>query len=214
MKKKRIIIALIVFVCALTVLIFTFDNLKQTLNGFTSADGGSQIIAQTKDIQITQEQFEFYKSAAEAADSLNTPVQSPSDEELIHNLFISELTALEAGKQGITVSDTEVNEQIEFQRTSFENHKPVTEEEKLVYELMENRIRNTGLSEDEFWNHDLVMEEYKKSLLSAKLMKHLAANEEIADAGEFTDYKEQLLKNVQDEIQYNQELLDELREDI
>lgn len=64
----------------------------------------------------------------------------------------------------------------------------------LIREIMHQRINLTGLSEEEFWDSDLVFEEYEKALYIDKLYNKLIAEKTINDIQGFEEYQNNLLE--------------------
>lgn len=152
-------------------------------------DGG--YVAEGPGFNITKERFLLYKQNHEIQiDLLQT--KRMSDNEIIDELIKKELTILDAKKRGVTVSDDEIDEMIQFQRASLNDGRGDSYE--LIKELMLNRIRITGMSDDEFWSSELVWNEYRDSIYVGKLSTLLMSEGEVAGMVGFDDYQEKLLE--------------------
>lgn len=187
----------------------SFDEMKVTIDKIGAVQ--NQNLASFDTLKVDVEDFVFYKANAQlVAELKNTEV--PSDQSLIDNMLKDKLTAYEAIQQGITVSDEEVQKEIDFQRDVFENQMDLSSPEvQDVYDMMKNRIRITGLSEEEFWKADFVKQGYKEALLEGKLMNSLRGDDRTFETIEdFQKYKEELLTKYKDKISLNLDLLNNI----
>ncbi|NMO98062.1 hypothetical protein [Paenibacillus lemnae] len=211
MKKRYLLIPAAV-VCVLTVtisLVYASSINSNTALGSPTDQihaEPNQYIASFDTVKIDTADFLFYKTNAQRAAELNN-AEMPSDQHLINNMLKDKITAYEAVQQGITVSDEEVQQEIDFQRDVFENQMEQTSPEaQEVYDMMKNRIRITGLSEEEFWDADFVKQVYKEALLEGKLMNALRGDDKSFETIEdFQKYKEELLSKYKDKISFNLE---------
>lgn len=187
----------------------SFDEMKVTFDKIGAVQ--NQNLASFDTLKVDVEDFVFYKANAQLVAKLkNTEV--PSDQFLIDNMLKDKLTAYEAMQQGITVSDEEVQKEIDFQRDVFENQMDLSSPEvQDVYDMMKNRIRITGLSEEEFWKADFVKQGYKEAILEGKLMNSLRGDDRTLETIEdFQKYKEELLTKYKDKISLNLDLLNNI----
>ncbi|MCM3130371.1 SurA N-terminal domain-containing protein [Paenibacillus provencensis] len=187
----------------------SFDEMKVTIDKIGAVQ--NQNLASFDTLKVDVEDFVFYKANAQlVAELKNTEV--PSDQSLIDNMLKDKLTAYEAIQQGITVSDEEVQKEIDFQRDVFENQMDLSSPEvQDVYDMMKNRIRIIGLSEEEFWKADFVKQGYKEALLEGKLMNSLRGDDRTFETIEdFQKYKEELLTKYKDKISLNLDLLNNI----
>lgn len=184
----------------------SFDEMKIKIDKTSAVQ--NQYLASYDTLKIDIKDFVFYKENAQLVAKLkNTEV--PNDQFLLDNMLKDKLTAYEAIQQGITVSDEEVQREIDFQRDVFENQLDVSSPEvQDVYDMMKNRIRITGLSEEEFWNADFVKQGYKEALLEGKLMNSLRGDDRSFETiQDFQKYKDELLTKYKDKIRLNLDLL-------
>lgn len=68
----------------------------------------------------------------------------------------------------------------------------------LIREIMNQRIKLTGLSEEEFWDSDLVFKEYEKTLYIDKLYNKLISEKVIDDIRGFEEFQNKLLEEYKD----------------
>lgn len=221
-RKVTLITSVILFIMIMTVSIVSanldttkslisksFDELKIKLEQINNAQSltitPETTVAEitNSDIAINKEEFVFYKHNVDLTNTLSNNSASLSNEQLIDNLLINELTAQEALKQGVTVSEAELDEAIKYQRDAYNNFTPTNKDQEIVMELMKNRIRITGLTEEEFWNSDFVRESYRKSILGGKLMYELLSKGTLTDISDFQNYQRELLDEVREKIIYN-----------
>lgn len=163
---------------------------------------GNSVVAEINGASIDKEQFTFYKSNLELTYSLQDKGPIPNDKELVNNLLAEKLVVQQAINQGITVSDEEVKKAIDYQRNIYETFEPADKDQALALELMKNRIRISGLTDDEFWNSDFVKEGYKESILGGKLMMKLISDGTVKDPEGFNAYKQELLTKVYNKVSY------------
>jgi len=147
-----------------------FDSLKAKLDQSKNDKAIPSAAAEIDGITIDQDRFLFYKANIELTYALNGNKPVPNDDELLSNLIQEDRIVQKAIQRGIIVSDQELQEAIDYQRELYDNYDPLDKDQELVHELMSNRIRITGLSDDDFWASDLVKDGYKKAILKSKLM--------------------------------------------
>jgi len=152
---------------------------------------------------IEKERFEFYKANVIMANELQHQGQVPSDRELLDVLIKNELAIQDAKKKGITVTSEEVEDVIQFQRTTLESPNYEGDNKELVQNLMENRIKATGLTKDEFWASQETKKYYEKALYVSNLYKYLTRETEIGTLEQFEIYKDELLSNAQALLKIN-----------
>lgn len=186
-----------------------FDDLKLKLDkleqdgtgGRDHADAVAEI--RNEGISIGQEQFLFYKQNLELVHTLSGIGSPPDEKQMIENLLLDELTAREALKLGITVTEEELDQLVEFQKEAYHQAEPADEKGKLALTLMKNRIRITGLTEEQFWNSDTVRKGYEKALLGSKLLSQLQSQEMVTSREQFESYQQQLLDQVRHQVVYH-----------
>lgn len=152
-----------------------FDSLKAKLDQSKNDKTNSSVVAEIDGITIDKERFLFYKANIELTYALNGNKQVPDDNELLNNLIQEDRIVQKAIQRGITVSDQELQEAIDDQRELYENYEPLDKDQELIHELMSNRIRITGLSDNEFWASELVKDGYRKAILKSKLTSETGA---------------------------------------
>jgi len=183
----------------------SFDSLKDKLDQLNSERNDSSWVAKVNGIEIDNKRFIFYKSNIELTYSLNKNNEVvPNDIELVNNLLVDDLAIQEAINQGITVSDEEIQKEIDYQRSMVDSLNPSNIKEEQFLELIKNRIRITGLSDDEFWQSDFIKDLYRKSILGGKFMLESISNGTVKDPEEFYAYKKELFEKMKTQITYNQ----------
>lgn len=138
------------------------------------------ILVAGEGIQIPTERLHTYKSNAELAASINQqPDAIRSDEAIIDRLIAVELTANYARDEGITVSDSEIDEMVQVQKMALSQAK----KDDPIKAVMENTIAAAGLAEDDFWSSAETRSRYETAILISKLGQKLAGDaieEEVA----------------------------------
>jgi hypothetical protein len=172
-----------------------FDNIKVKLDQQQTISSQSVVVplVQANDFQISPKQFTFYKSNLELLNKLQGK-SNASDNELINEMVKQELAVQYAKKAGLTVSEDEISQGIEKEKSSLNDPTLNDNNSLTVKELMKNRIRITGLTEDQFWNSIDTREEYKKAFLLAKLANQLIAQNKVRTMQDFSAFKDDLLQ--------------------
>lgn len=159
-------------------------------------------------IEITRDRFVFYKKSSELLSSLENNNNSllkqaaQSDDDIINELIKSDLTVQNAKNLGLEATDQEINNAITAEKAAL-NDPDLDPDNYLVKELMSNRIRITGLTEDEFWNSEETRYGYEKAILLGKLFDQLVKEGKINDISEFNEYQNQLLEASKDKLEIN-----------
>ncbi|WP_440115284.1 SurA N-terminal domain-containing protein [Paenibacillus sp. QZ-Y1] len=158
-------------------------------------------------IEITRDKFIFYKKSSELISSLqnnNNLVKqaSQSDEDIINELIKSELTVQNAKNLGLEATAQEIDDVITAEKAAL-NDPDLDPDNYLVKELMSNRIRITGLTEEEFWNSEETRYGYEKAILLGKLFDQLVKEGTINDITDFNEYQTGLLNASQDKLEIN-----------
>lgn len=158
-------------------------------------------------IEITRDRFIFYKKSSELINSIqnnnNLMKQVPqSDDDIINELIKSELTVKNAKNLGLEATVQEIDDVIAAEEAAL-NDPDLDPDNYLVKELMENRIRITGLTEDDFWNSEETRHGYEKAILLGKLFDQLVKEGTVSDIAEFNEYQTALLNSSQDKLEIN-----------
>ncbi|RIX51211.1 hypothetical protein D3P08_17190 [Paenibacillus nanensis] len=165
-------------------------------------DRVSGYVAEGPDIKITQERFLFYKANLELQNELHPATSSlMTDGEMLDVLIKKELAVLDAIKRGIAVTESEIEEAIRYQRDTLEH--ATGEDGEFVQDLMKNRIRMTGMSEDQFWTSELIKDEYRKSIYLGKIFTALKSEGQIHDMKGFAKYEDDLLQSQRETLVIN-----------
>lgn len=183
-----------------------FDNIKANLEKLKPNEAA--LLVEGDDIQISVKRFIFYKSSLELINSLQSEEEKKlhlSDNEIIDVLVAEDLAVQYAKGLGLTASEQEIEDVIELERKNLkQNNDP---DNDLVREFMANRIRITGLTEDEFWKSDEAKKNYEKSILLGKLVTKLIEDGTIKDMNEFNIFKKELLESKKKRLQINWSVL-------
>ncbi|MBP2002393.1 hypothetical protein J2Z69_003466 [Paenibacillus shirakamiensis] len=175
---------------------------KEKLNSNLRANSP---LVEGEGIRITTDTFIFYKKSSELVSGLQNNVvkQRPqSDDDIIKELIKSELTALHAKKLGLKATSQEINGVITSERAALHDSN-LDPDHDLVKELMSNRIRITGLTEDKFWNSEDTRVGYEKAILIGKLYDRLLKKGTIKDVADFDKYQTGLLNDSQGKLKIN-----------
>lgn len=165
-----------------------------------------QILVHGGGIEIPLERFVFYRENVDLISQLGPYAQPKlSDEAILDNMIKDELAVQYAKALGLNVSPQEVDDVVQLQRSLLEQ----TDDQNgyVIKELMANRIKITGLTEDQFWNSSEVREMYEKALLRSKLANKLVEEGTIKDVMDFTRFKENLYAEKKGDLHINYSLL-------
>lgn len=121
---------------------------------------------------------------------------------LLMNFIKSELTVQNAKNLGLEATAQEITDVIAVEKAAL-NDPNLDPENYLVKELMSNRIRITGLTEDEFWNSEETRYGYEKAILIGKLYDQLVKEGTLNNIAEFNEYQTGLLNASQDKLEIN-----------
>lgn len=195
--KNKIImvtcICLFVFAIGITVYASQANNtffVGQQIKELKNNDNAS-VIAKVGDYNITKGYFDRYKALNSVGNSM------PPDSALLDKLIENEVIKEQALKEGISVSDEEVNNAIEQQKQAFANDSKSSE-------FLKNYIQGLGISEDQYWENmkpgiknALIRGKYlnKNMELFKKDNPDINANEFTAKFNEFYKNKINDLKN-------------------
>jgi len=204
-KKPALLLSVAIFALFSSAVIFAYDDRTKeilqaafeqiSMDTETSqqlvAVNGEPNIAELGDIKITQERFIFYKANLDLMREINKDAKIPeyTDEELIENLVKKDLMVNYAKSIGITIDSYEIDQVIEYEKSMLDN---LTDNE-MIKVLMENRIKITGMTEEEFWRSDIPRNEYEKAFYTNKLMARLLENKVIEDISGLANFENELL---------------------
>ncbi|MCP1306109.1 hypothetical protein [Paenibacillus tyrfis] len=191
----------------------SFDDLKAKLEQEKNSKNlaSTTPLVQGEDFQISRQDFIFYKSNMDMINKLQNNKIAPSsisDDALIDEMVLKELTVNHAKKLGLQVSPQEVDAVIQQERTLLNDPSITGENNETVREIMKHRIRITGLSEDEFWKSKETKKEYEKALLTGKLFDKLVAEGKIEkDGASFGVFQKSLLESSKGKVTVNKNAL-------
>lgn len=169
----------------------TFDAIQKE----TASLSFNETVASVQDINVTYERFLFYKYNIEMFHALSNTEFSASDEELLNELLKKDLTIREAKNEGIAVAKEEVEQEIKFQQQVLENPEYTADNKELIQKIMKKRIEITGLTNEQFWESDMVYKQYEDALYLGKFYTYLLNKGEIQTMEQFTKYQDQLLES-------------------
>lgn len=216
-KPRFLIISFIVLLVAISSSIYAFatnkyvvsdEQKKMIENAFgelkdqnSSMDKSNYIISEG-DIEISKSEFDFYKVNIKLMNQLNATLDNssdktdslPSDQELIDEMLKKRISVQHAKEIGITIKEGEVKEVINREKGMLNSEEVDAQNQAIIREIMDQRIKLTGLSEEEFWDSDLVFKEYEKTLYIDKLYNKLIGEKVINDIQGFEEFQNNLLK--------------------
>lgn len=212
MKKKNVFMlagALSLIVVVFSSLVYANEDstVKQFISNFfyhvkheidIREDG---IVAKLNDIEITEERYIFYKRNVEMIQKIEGTNDKIDDIELINEMIGKDLTVQYAENMGITADPDEVDKVVEFQRNLLNDPSVTGPNNELVKEIMKNRIRITGLSEDEFWKSDEIRDQYRESVIISHLFDQLSQNGEVQDMNDFSEFQDNLIDQKKEQIE-------------
>lgn len=186
MKSKKWFILTGILV-AVVMLIMVINVLKQ--------DKSMTPLVQTKDYAITAKEFKFYKANVELLAELNQTASVSDDKTLLNDMIKLEETIQHAKELGIAASVDEVNTVIQNERNALSDPSVDGLDNQIVKEIMKNRIRITGLTDEDFWNSAEVRTQYEKAIIQGKLYERLVSEGEIKDMQGFNEMQDKWLQN-------------------
>lgn len=175
-----------------------FDELKDQNNSMSK----SNFAISEGDIEISKSEFDFYKVNIKLINQLNATLDNssykiaslPTDQDLIDEMLKKRISVQHAKETGITVTEGEVKEVINREENMLNSEDVDAQNQAIIREIMDQRIKLTGLSEEEFWDSDLVFKEYENTLFIDKLYNKLIGEKVINDIQGFEDFQNNLLK--------------------
>lgn len=194
-----------------------FDSL-QTQN-VTNSLIAEKPLVDSKNFKIYSSDFNFYKKNVDLLQELNNISNTQgvtanvsndtylTDTILIKQLIKEKLAIEYAKKIKIFVTDQELNNIIEKEKKALYDVNVEGQNKELVQELMSNRIRITGLTEEEFWKSEKTKQQYSDSIYLSKLYNTLYQKGEIKDTEDFDKFQDNLLNKNINEYKINQNLL-------
>lgn len=199
-RKRLFIISFIVLLLAVSSSLYASATDKDT-----GATEQKRLITMAGDIEISESEFEFYKANIKLINQLNKAEGNfsfqtgiPSDQELVDEMLKKRLSVQYARNSGITVDEDEIIEVVNREKSILNSSNLDIENQALIQEIMKQRIKLTGLSEEDFWKSDFVHKEYESVLYIDKLFKDLMEKEEISNIQDFEKLQIHLLEQYKD----------------
>ncbi|MBJ6359875.1 hypothetical protein ACFOQM_00870 [Paenibacillus sp. GCM10012307] len=181
-----------------------FDQLKVRLDELERQSPKPPPLVQGKGIEIERKEFLFYKFNVHLTNSLREePLDIPDGAELLDQMVKKRLYVQQAIERGITVPDTEVDDFISVQQDMLGSYEPDNKEDQLLAEVLRNRIRITGLSDEEFWQSDAIRQEYRAVFLAGKHSDAIVSDGTVQDRSGIDAYIDDLFKKLQRKLTYN-----------
>ncbi|MBU5674693.1 hypothetical protein [Paenibacillus brevis] len=216
-RKRLIIISFIVLLVAVSSSLYAsatdkelvtneqkqlIENAFGELKDQNSTMSKSNFIILGGDIEISKSEFYFYKVNIKLINQLNATLDStsytiaslPTDQELIDEMLKKRISVQHSKEIGITVTEGEVKEVINREESMLNSEEVDAQNQAIIREIMDQRIKLTGLSEEEFWDSDLVFKEYENTLYIDKLYNKLIGEKVIGDIQGFEEFQNNLLK--------------------
>lgn len=211
--NKKFFIPLVGIIALAPVIFFTafFAQDPEMSEKQVAAENEHQaLLVEGKDISISVEKFLLYKSNIEEINQLtNQPV--PSDDDLLKELIKEQLVNHYAKELGIVATQDEIMKAINEQREMYENPESYmgenAENNKLVKSLMENRIRASGLTNEEYWESDMVKSRYEEAILKSKLYEQLSKENVVNSLDDFERIQNQLFTEHEPNLKINKQLI-------
>lgn len=172
----------------------TFDSI-QTIQNKIRNEGLPPWMMEAEEVRISLAEYVFTLKTKELIYALNQLTVKPSGEEVLRHMITEALTVHHAKQIGITVTPEEVKGMIDMQRRAMKGTGPKTSAEQLTLYIMEQRIRITGLSEEEFWNSEELYSAYEAAIFMNKLMGHILADEDLKGTESYEALQAELYKH-------------------
>lgn len=167
---------------------------QQQANIEKSLIDNNEIVATVNGYEVTKKTFESYKC-------IINQNHNYSDKELLDKIIKEKVVYVEAKNEGYTVSDAEINTEIELVKKLLKE-----DENKDQYNYIKEYIEGLGITEDQYWS-DIITPLYRETFVANKLIDSLRSEyikeKNITDFAEmeteFSDYlnnyKEDLISN-------------------
>jgi hypothetical protein len=187
----------------------TFDSVKELQDHIRIRSGSSWVI-EDEDVKISLSDYVFAKKNRELIYVLNQVKEVPSDAVLLQDMVTTQLMVNYAKQSGVVVTPEEVREAIDFQKTALDEADPNNEQHQLIRYIMENRIRISGKTEEDFWNSDELYEAYQTSLYDSKFIQSILSDESMRGMDSYYELQERLFNDYQKKHPIQVPDLDEL----
>ncbi|MGG4340163.1 hypothetical protein [Paenibacillus lautus] len=187
----------------------TFDSVKELQDHIRIRSGSSWVI-EDEDVKISLSDYVFAKKNRELIYVLNQVKEMPSDAALLQDMVTTQLMVNYAKQSGVVVTPEEVREAIDFQKAALHKADPNDESHRLIRYIMENRIRISGKTEEEFWSSDEVYQGYQTSLYNSKLIQSILSDESMKGMDSYDELQERLFNDFQKKHPIQVPDLDEL----
>jgi hypothetical protein len=174
----------------------TFDSVKELQDKLQNYSGSTWAL-ENGDVKISLGEYVFAKKNRELIYVLNQLKKLPSDAALLQDMVTTQLMVNYAKQSGIDVAPEEVRDAIDYQRAALHEADPNEENHQLIRYIMENRIRITGWTEEEFWNSDEVYQGYETSLYNSKLIEKILSDESMKGMDSYYELQERLFNDYQ-----------------
>ncbi|MBP1996975.1 SurA N-terminal domain-containing protein [Paenibacillus eucommiae] len=180
MKKTKIIsIILVLFLFVSVSVIYAGNNSNGKIKNFfdeiinktdISKTDGEFIVAEIpdKNIHITRNQFVNLKANLEFMEKTSESDFNLTDEDIIKRLIIEELLVVHADELGLVVTDQDIEKEISNVKEALKS------EPGDMVSIHENLVRKSGLDENSYWESAEIKEQYKRLVLSYKIIEYYA----------------------------------------
>ena len=139
-----------------------------------TADKKAPILAKDSQnkVKVMAEEFVKYKANKEFMSQMNGQKLAQSNQELLEEMLKNELVIEHALSLGVTVSEDELTSYINQEREILMDPNL----DKNMKKILENLIKKSGLTEEEYWKSEETRELYKRNLITTKLALQLQIN--------------------------------------
>ncbi|WP_127594486.1 hypothetical protein [Paenibacillus lautus] len=173
-----------------------FDSMKVLQDKLQNHPSPTWVVDK-EDVKISLSEFVLARKNRDLIYALNQVQEIPSDAVLLQEMVITQLTANYAKQSGTVVSPEEVREAIDFQKAALNEADPNDENHRLILYIMENRIRISDKTEEEFWSSDEVYQGYETSLYKSKLIESILSDESMKGMDSYYELQEKLFNDFQ-----------------
>ncbi|MDR6550934.1 hypothetical protein [Paenibacillus qinlingensis] len=158
----------------------------------------NKTVAIVEGVNILVKDFVFYKANLELIWKLNDVNVSETNMDLLMDMIKEQLIVQYALEKGYSVSNEEINIYI----LNLKNQLNQPDAPREMKEIMANRIKLTGLSEEDYWKSPDTIKAYRDLLLKDKVGKNLNMN-----VTDYDKFKEEIWVKKKDAIQIYKENL-------
>jgi hypothetical protein len=183
-----------------------FDQIKTKITDEENVQN-SVAIATGDSFKIEAGEFKLYKANLQFIAKMNNVDFNFTNEEILKMMAKDRLIVQYAKDNGISVTNQEVDSYIKQTRNGLQSDEAPAE----FKEIMKNRIRISGLTEEQFYNSPEIRQSYERLLYGNKVAKMLSSQGRLTNPlQDYEKFKEELWNKSKDKIKINRNALNKI----